>query len=121
MNIHEYQAKELFQKYGVATSPGKVAHNSRRKPRPWRGRSAGDNLVVKAQIHAGGRGKGTFKNGFKGGVHLVKTPEEAKEVAGQMLGQVLVTHHRPARRGGWSTRCSSRRASTSPRSITSPS
>ena len=91
MNIHEYQAKELFQKYGVATSPGKVAHTPEEAEAAAR-EIGGSNLVVKAQIHAGGRGKGTFKNGFKGGVHLVKTPEEAKEVAGKMLGQVLVTH-----------------------------
>jgi succinyl-CoA synthetase beta subunit len=48
--------------------------------------------VVKAQVHAGGRGKGTFANGFKGGVHLCKTPEEAREIARKMLGQTLVTH-----------------------------
>lgn len=47
---------------------------------------------MKAQIHAGGRGKGTFKNGFKGGVHLVATADEAADIAGKMLGQVLVTH-----------------------------
>ena len=47
--------------------------------------------VVKAQVHAGGRGKGTFKNGFKGGVHVVKSVEEVEEVAGKMLNQVLVT------------------------------
>src|SRR5207244_5623297 len=50
------------------------------------------DIVVKAQIHAGGRGKGTFANGFKGGVHLCKTPEEAREIARKMLGQTLVTH-----------------------------
>ena len=49
-------------------------------------------IVVKAQIHAGGRGKGAFANGFKGGVHLCKTPEEAREIARKMLGQTLVTH-----------------------------
>src|SRR5205085_7864839 len=49
-------------------------------------------IVVKAQIHAGGRGKGTFANGFKGGVHLCKTPEEARAIARKMLGQTLVTH-----------------------------
>ena len=49
-------------------------------------------LVVKAQIHAGGRGKGTFTNGFKGGVKLCKTPAEARELAEKMLGQTLVTH-----------------------------
>src|SRR5262249_8964230 len=43
-------------------------------------------------VHAGGRGKGTFKNGFKGGVHVVKTAQEATDVAGKMLGQTLVTH-----------------------------
>ena len=47
---------------------------------------------MKAQVHAGGRGKGTFANGFKGGVHLCKSPAEAREVAGKMLGQTLVTH-----------------------------
>jgi succinyl-CoA synthetase beta subunit len=51
-----------------------------------------NDLVVKAQIHAGGRGKGTFANGFKGGVHLCKSPEEARDVAAKMLGQTLVTH-----------------------------
>jgi len=48
--------------------------------------------VVKAQIHAGGRGKGSFKNGFKGGVHVRKTPDEVRDVAAKMLGQILVTH-----------------------------
>jgi succinyl-CoA synthetase beta subunit len=52
----------------------------------------GVDIVVKAQIHAGGRGKGTFKNGFKGGVHVRKMPEEVREVAAKMLGQILVTH-----------------------------
>ena len=50
------------------------------------------DIVVKAQIHAGGRGKGAFKNGFKGGVHVRKTPAEVREVAAKMLGQILVTH-----------------------------
>lgn len=49
-------------------------------------------LILKAQIHAGGRGKGTFKNGFKGGVKICKTPEQIKENASQMLGNILVTH-----------------------------
>src|SRR5205085_845227 len=51
-----------------------------------------NDLVVKAQIHAGGRGKGTFTNGFKGGVHLCKSPQETREIAAKMLGQTLVTH-----------------------------
>src|SRR5713101_3609487 len=147
MNIHEYQAKELLQKFGVATPRGRVAstpaeaeevarelgdvaepgqagqplqQERRTGPkeadrRSWAtqpidpigcppgakrvdlatGRvrvAAATGLVVKAQIHAGGRGKGTFTNGFKGGVHLCKTPAEARELASKMLGQTLVTH-----------------------------
>jgi succinyl-CoA synthetase beta subunit len=91
MNIHEYQAKSLFEKFGVATAPGRVAHTPEEAEAAARD-LAGGELVIKAQIHAGGRGKGTFQNGFKGGVHLCHTPEEAKALASQMLGQVLVTH-----------------------------
>jgi succinyl-CoA synthetase beta subunit len=91
MNIHEYQAKELLQRFDVATTRGKVA--STLDEAEQIARELGDvDIVVKAQIHAGGRGKGTFKNGFKGGVHLRKTPEDAREVAAKMLGQILVTH-----------------------------
>src|SRR5438876_1716660 len=91
MSIHEYQAKELLQSFDVATTRGKVA--STLDEAEQIARELGDvDIVVKAQIHAGGRGKGTFKNGFKGGVHLCSTPEEAREIASKMLGQVLVTH-----------------------------
>src|SRR6058998_3176921 len=91
MNIHEYQAKELLQKFDVATTRGKVA--STLDEAEQIARELGDvDIVVKAQIHAGGRGKGTFKNGFKGGVHVRRTPTEAREVAAEMLGQILVTH-----------------------------
>ncbi len=91
MNIHEYQAKELLQKFDVATRHGKVAATVDEAEQIARELGAVD-VVVKAQIHAGGRGKGTFKNGFKGGVHVRKTPEEVREVASKMLGQILVTH-----------------------------
>jgi succinyl-CoA synthetase beta subunit len=91
MNIHEYQAKELLQKFGVATPRGKVASSAAEAEQI--ARELGDvGLVVKAQIHAGGRGKGTFTNGFKGGVHLCKSPAEARELASEMLGQTLLTH-----------------------------
>jgi len=91
MNIHEYQAKELLQKFDVATTPGRVAATLERAEQI--ARELGDvDVVVKAQIHAGGRGKGTFTNGFKGGVHVRKTPEEVRDVAAKMLGQILVTH-----------------------------
>ena len=91
MNIHEYQAKELLQKFGVATPRGKAAHTPEEAETAARELATTD-LVVKAQVHAGGRGKGTFANGFKGGVHLCKSPEEARELAAKMLGQTLVTH-----------------------------
>jgi len=91
MNIHEYQARELLQKFDVATTRGKVA--STLDDAEQIARQLGDvEVVVKAQIHAGGRGTGTFKNGFKGGVHVRKTPGEVREVAAKMLGQILVTH-----------------------------
>src|SRR3954466_7628799 len=91
MNIHEYQAKELLQKFGVATPPGKAARTPDEAEQVARELGTED-LVVKAQIHAGGRGKGTFKNGFKGGVKLCKSPAEARELASKMLGETLVTH-----------------------------
>lgn len=90
MNIHEYQAKELFEKFGVATPRGKVADTAAEAADAARG--LGSKIVVKAQVHAGGRGKGTFKNGFKGGVHVVGTADEAAKIAESMLGQILVTH-----------------------------
>jgi succinyl-CoA synthetase beta subunit len=91
MHVHEYQARELLQKYNVATTRGRVA--STLDEAEQIARELGDlDLVVKAQIHAGGRGKGTFTNGFKGGVHVRKTPAEVRDVAAKMLGQILVTH-----------------------------
>ena len=91
MNIHEYQAKELFVKFGVPTPAGQVASTAAEaKAAALALGEAG--IVVKAQVHAGGRGKGTFKNGFKGGVHLADSAAKAEELAGNMLGQVLVTH-----------------------------
>ncbi len=91
MNIHEYQAKELLQKFDVATTRGSVAATLD-DAEQIAGELGDVDIVVKAQIHAGGRGKGTFKNGFKGGVHVRKTPAEVREVAAKMLGQILVTH-----------------------------
>src|SRR5438105_6345048 len=91
MNVHEYQAQDLLQKFGVATPRGRAASTPDEAEQAARDLGT-DDLVIKAQIHAGGRGKGTFANGFKGGVHLCKTPEEAREIASKMLGQRLITH-----------------------------
>jgi succinyl-CoA synthetase beta subunit len=90
MNIHEYQAKELMLKFGVSTPGGGVATTPEEAEKVAISLNS-SNIVVKAQIHAGGRGKGTFTNGFKGGVQLCKTPAEAKAFAGKMIGNTLVT------------------------------
>ncbi len=90
MNIHEYQAKELFDQFGVPTPDGHVATTAHEAYEAAE-KLGGGKYVIKAQIHAGGRGKGTFKNGFRGGVHVCGSPGEAEELAGQMLGNTLVT------------------------------
>ena len=84
MNIHEYQAKEIMRKFGVAVPDGHVAYNSA-SAREWAKRLGDGPWVVKAQIHAGGRGKG-------GGVKLAKTPLEVRDLAREMIGMTLVTH-----------------------------
>ena len=90
MNIHEYQAKELFDRFQVPSPQGKVASTPEEAAAAAK-EFAGAKLVIKAQVHAGGRGKGHFKNGFQGGVHLIESPEQAAEFAGKMLNETLVT------------------------------
>jgi succinyl-CoA synthetase beta subunit len=93
LNLHEYQAKQLLAQYGVAIPMGEVCDT------PEAARKIAEQLlskgetlvVVKAQIHAGGRGKGTFKSGFQGGVKLCRTADDVCEKAKAMLGNVLVT------------------------------
>lgn len=91
MNIHEYQAKELFERYGIPVPEGYVGKSLEEFPVALEKLPQG-TTVVKAQIHAGGRGKGTFIDGLKGGVKLVKSREDAQELAHRMLGNTLVTH-----------------------------
>ena len=93
MNVHEYQAKQLLAQYGVAVPPGEVCDTPEAARKIAEQLLAkGENLiVVKSQIHAGGRGKGAFKSGFQGGVKLCKTAEDVYEKAKAMLGNVLVT------------------------------
>jgi succinyl-CoA synthetase beta subunit len=93
MNIHEYQAKLLLAKYGVAV-PLEIPARSLAEVRPAAEKIAAGGsarVVVKSQIHAGGRGKGTFKSGFQGGVKVAASVDEAVAIAEKMLGQVLVT------------------------------
>ncbi len=84
MKIHEYQAKEILRRYQVAVPEGKVAKTPE-KAKAIAEELGGGTVVVKAQIHAGGRGKG-------GGVKLAKNPDEAQKIAGEIIGMNLVTH-----------------------------
>src|SRR5262245_27649905 len=83
MNIHEYQAKEILKRYGVPVPIGKVASTLGEVKAA--AAELGGRCVVKAQIHAGGRGKG-------GGVKLATSPEDAERIASEILGKNLVTH-----------------------------
>jgi succinyl-CoA synthetase beta subunit len=84
MNVHEYQAKQLFREFGVAVPEGGLAETPAEAEAVAR-RLATDVVVIKAQIHAGGRGKG-------GGIKLGKSASEAKQLASEILGMQLVTH-----------------------------
>ncbi|PSC04700.1 succinate--CoA ligase subunit beta, partial [Alsobacter soli] len=93
MNIHEYQAKSLLREFGVPVPNGAPVLKLDDADAAIR-QLRGPVWVVKSQIHAGGRGKGSFKEpeaGEKGGVRLARSPEEAKQFIGQMLGKTLVT------------------------------
>jgi succinyl-CoA synthetase beta subunit len=83
-----------MEKYGVNTQRWKLATTSEEAYKSALELKAKE-YVIKAQIHAGGRGKGVFDNGFKGGVHLCKTPEEARELTSKMLGHRLITKQTP--------------------------
>ncbi len=93
MNIHEFQAKQLLARYGVAVPPGgPVTTPAEGKAQAEKLFAAGHaRVVVKSQIHAGGRGKGTFKSGLQGGVKVCSSADEVFERATAMLGQTLVT------------------------------
>ena len=94
MNIHEYQAKGLLRSYGAPVSDGRIVVKSE-DAKTAAGELDGPVWVVKAQIHAGGRGKGTFKEkdaGESGGVRIAKSAEQAAAEAKKMLGRTLVTH-----------------------------
>jgi succinyl-CoA synthetase beta subunit len=93
MNIHEYQAKAVLKEFGVPVSRGVPVLKSGEAAKAAK-ELGGPVWVVKAQIHAGGRGKGKFKEptaGEKGGVRLAKSPEEVDQYVEQMLGKTLVT------------------------------
>src|SRR4051812_41888270 len=94
MNLHEYQAKELLKKYGVAVQdgiPANTTHEAEEAYRQIKTQYGSSFAVVKAQIHAGGRGKGKVRETGINGVKVVKSADEVSEVATKLLGGTLVT------------------------------
>ncbi|KAH8378754.1 hypothetical protein KR009_001234 [Drosophila setifemur] len=94
LNLLEFQSKDLLQKYGVAIQQFKVLDNSKADAEVVKGFECPE-YVVKAQILAGGRGKGTFDNGFKGGVHITSDKSEVLSLSHQMIGNRLITKQTP--------------------------
>jgi succinyl-CoA synthetase beta subunit len=94
LNLHEYQSISLLRKYGAIVQEGNVASTGFEAKGVAEGILSKDptaDLIVKAQIHAGGRGKGTFTNGFKGGVKIVQSANDVQTNTEKMLGNYLVT------------------------------
>lgn len=95
MNVHEYQAKEILSKYGVSIQKGHVAESPDKAleaAKKLKAETSTPIFVVKAQIHAGGRGKGKIKGTEQRGVAIAKTPEDVKDISSRLLGGTLVTH-----------------------------
>ncbi|KAB5582475.1 hypothetical protein GE09DRAFT_944207 [Coniochaeta sp. 2T2.1] len=90
LSIHEYLSADLLRKYGIDIPKGAVAHNAAEAEAVAKTIGC-DDMVIKAQVLAGGRGKGTFDNGLKGGVRVIYSPTEAKMFAEQMIGHNLIT------------------------------
>ncbi|MED6222747.1 hypothetical protein PIB30_067348 [Stylosanthes scabra] len=91
LNIHEYQGAELMSKYGVNVPRGVAVSSVEEARKAIKDVFPNESeIVVKSQVLAGGRGLGTFKNGLKGGVHIVNA-DQVEDIAGKMLGQILVT------------------------------
>jgi len=95
-NVHEHVSMELMNEHGIATPKGYVAFTPEESEDIYMNKMNNPaDLVIKAQVLSGGRGLGTFKNGFYGGVHVISSAADAKEYASQMLGQELVTKQNP--------------------------
>ncbi|KAJ3482055.1 hypothetical protein NLI96_g7241 [Meripilus lineatus] len=90
LSIHEYQSVNLLNSYGIPT-PKSIPAKTPQEAFDAAKQFASTGCVIKAQVLAGGRGKGKFDNGLQGGVHVVQSPEQAKDYASQMLGAKLIT------------------------------
>jgi succinyl-CoA synthetase beta subunit len=91
-DLHEYQSKDLMAKYGVTVQKGAIATSAEEAEKVAAKLDAQGGLILKSQVHAGGRGKGTLTSGLKGGVQVLKTPKEVGEFTKKMLGYNLITH-----------------------------
>jgi len=94
LNLHEYQAKDLMSSFGVTVQNGSMADSPSTAAAVADGillRNPKADLILKAQIHAGGRGKGSFTNGFKKGVHILSSSTDVESITDKMLGNYLVT------------------------------
>jgi len=90
LNLHEHMSVDLLREYGIKVPEGRVAHSAAQAKEMCNELPSAD-IVVKAQILAGGRGKGTFDNGFQGGVHVCYGADDVESVASKMLGANLIT------------------------------
>ena len=94
-DLHEFQSKYIMGKYGVNVQKGAIALNENDAAKIATGLSNKGGLILKAQVKAGGRGKGKLTSGLKGGVKICKSPEEIKDFTKQMIGYNLITHQTP--------------------------
>jgi len=91
LHLHEYQSKDTMREYGITVQKGGLATTEKEAFEISKNLSNKGGLIVKAQVHAGGRGKGHLSSGLQGGVHICKTPEEVAHYTKQMIGYNLVT------------------------------
>jgi len=94
-DLHEYQSKDLMRKYGIKVQKGEIALNAEDAKKVAAKLDPTGGLILKSQVHAGGRGKGHLTSGLKGGVKICKTPDEVKKYTEQMIGYNLITHQTP--------------------------
>lgn len=95
-DLHEYHSKKLMGEHGINVQKGALARSAEEALKVARELNNERGLVVKAQVQAGGRGKGHLTSGMKGGVHVLDTPEEIAEKAKGMIGYNLITHQTTA-------------------------
>lgn len=91
LHLHEYQSKDTMREYGVTVQRGGIATTPEQAFEISKKLSAKGGLIVKAQVHAGGRGKGHLTSGLQGGVQICKTPEEVAKYTKEMIGYNLIT------------------------------